>query len=898
MSTRRPPRLLEGALESLLPTGLSTEGTLGDLAEEFGYRAASRPLAARLWYAGQTLSLVVYQVILRKGRHQGQSLDSDRSPGSSQGLSGGPSPSGGLGESSRASALAAILADVRWALRMIVRHPGFALGVVLVLALGLGANTAVFSVVDGTFRNADWWAEPERALSLSPDAPFSFGQMEMYREETTAYRSVGGYVETAFALALPDGTSRSVNGVGISSDLFAELQAQPILGRSFTQDDSYFGVEAVVVVGTGLWHREFRGDPELIGQRIELSGIPHTVIGIQGPGALAPGGKAELWVPLIVDPRDDDYYRSQNLNAVGILADGATVQDAADELVAFNDGLTAMWPGFYPEGWSDEVERVVPANAEQRRMVSTPLLLLLGGTGLLLIVTALNVGNLLLGRAIQRQRELAVRASIGAGRGRIVGQLLVEGAVLTIPSLALGLMGAALGAPYIADLFVGEAIVAATPVATGPVLLFAGAVGLLAWCVLSGIPVAHFLSQGMSGLRGRTLGGIRVQQVLVSVQAGLATVLLVSATLLVQTVDNLRSVPLGFTPDGMLAVELSPTEDRIANPAAARDFYSRIAEAVEAVPGVQAAGVTGWLPLRTLAPPTPLNPEAAPIIPAEAVKVPMQLVDPGFFEALGVEAVEGRVLNADDQTDMPSAVVVNASLAERLWPEGNALGQRIAIDPHEWDRFVPVVGVIPDIRSGAIQEAAGPAIYTAIAEQPVRDLTVVLRAGGDLGAVAPLVRDAIEAADPLVPVRSVTTMQDVVKSAYAISWIVMGLLGVLAVLATALGAIGIYAVLVQHVAAGRREMGVRMALGAEPGQVVGLVVRSGLMLAGFGILAGSVMAAVGSRLLQSLLFGVSGLAPSAYLAPALTLGVAALLAAWIPALRAGRLAPAEVLRSE
>ncbi|HSM03410.1 MAG TPA: ABC transporter permease [Longimicrobiales bacterium] len=865
MSGHHPPRLVERALERMLPPGLATDGTLGDLAEEFDRRARRSHLAARVWYLGQAASLVLHHGA--RGR-QGPSAGTD------------------------------VWMDLRWSLRMFTRHPGFALGVVAVLGLGLGANAAVFSVVDGTFRNASWWSAPERTVTISPDAPFSFGQMELYREDTEAYRAVGGFVETAFALALPDGGSRSVNGVRISPALFGELAVQPVRGRGLAPEDAWIGVEPVVIVGTRLWHEVFGGDLDLVGGRVELGGVPHTVVGIQGAGGRAPGGLAELWVPLVVDPREDDYFRAQNLTVVGVLADGASPGDAQAELVAFNDGLTDMWPGFYPEGWSDGVERVAPANEVQRRMVATPLLLLLGGTGLLLLVTALNVGNLLLGRAIRRRRELAVRASIGAGRGRIVTQLLVEGAVLTLPAVLLGLWVAGLGAPFIADLFVGEAIVGAAPTRSAAVLAFVAAVGCGAWLVLSGIPIGNFLAHGMSGLRGNTLRGTRVQQTLVSVQAGLATILLVSATLLTRTVDNLRSVPLGFDPQGLVAIELSPTEDRIASPAAGRAFYGRIVDAVRAVPGVREAGVTGWLPLRKLAPTTPLNPEAEPVEPAQALKVPMQLVDPGFFAAMGIEPLEGRVLDARDQTDGPSAVVVNASLAALLWPDGNAVGQRIAIDPHDWRTFLPVVGVVPDVRSGAIKEAAGPAIYTAIAEQPVRDLTVVVRAGGDLAALGPALRSAIEAADPVVPVRSITRMTEVVRGAYAISWIVMGLLVVLAVLATGLGALGIYAVLAQHVAASRRDMGVRMALGAEPRAVVRHVVRSGVALAGAGVLAGCLGAALGTRLLRSMLFEVSALSPGAYLAPAVTLGVAAVLAAWIPALRAGRLAPAEVLRAE
>jgi len=273
--------------------------------------------------------------------------------------------------------------------------------------------------------------------------------------------------------------------------------------------------------------------------------------------------------------------------------------------------------------------------------------------------------------------------------------------------------------------------------------------------------------------------------------------------------------------------------------------------------------------------------------------------DAGFFEAFGVEPSAGRLLGPQDRAlDAPSAVVVNETLARLLWPSGAAVGQRIATDPHAWNTWAPVVGVVPDIRSGAIMGPIGPALYVSLAESPSRDVTLVIRTEGARNALIPMLRRAVREADPLVPIRSVAHMDDVVRAAYATSWVMMGLLIVLAVLATGLGAIGIYAVLAHHVALNKREIGVRMALGAQPGVVVRSVVGSGLVLAGIGIAVGSVAAAVSTRFLESLLFEVSALAPWAFVAPAVALGAAAALAAWVPAARAGRLPPAEVLRGD
>ena len=862
----KPPRILERLLELVLPPGLSGEGTLGDLAEEYARRAGRAPVGARLWYAGQVLSLVGYRL-----------------------TTGGGSTVAGRSD---------LVTDLRWSFRALLRHPAFSLGVTGVLALGLGASTAVFSVVDGTLRNAGAWSAPERTVAIWPDSRFSYGQLQLYRDEQSVYRTVGGYLELAYSVRTSDGDTRSVNGVAITPELFGELAVQPGHGRALTPDDAFVGAERVVVIGEELWTGIFGGRADIIGSRIEVAGSPATVVGIQGPGADAPGGRAELWFPHFMDPRDDDFWRAQNLSLVGVLADGASLDDAYQSLMAYTDRLSALYPMFFPPDFADGLASVSFADATQRREVSVPLLLLLGGTALLMVATALNVGSLLLARSIRRRRELGVRSALGATPGRIVRQLLVEGGLLTGLALMLGLTLAGRAGDWIARLFAGDPVVERSPVLSPAVLLFALGSAALAWVVLNGVPIGHFLRSHGQAMRGSVASSSTTQRALVTVQAALATLLLVSAALLVGTVDNLRRIPLGFEPSGLVAVELSPPEDRVESVAAARALYDRLLAAAASLPGVDAAGLTGWLPLRAEAPPAPINLESAPVDPARAVKAPMHRVDAGFFEALGVEASDGRLFGSEERADEPSGVLVNRSLADLLWPGGSPVGQRIAIDPHAWDRFVPVLGVVPDIRSGAITEPAGPALYVALAESPARDVTLVLRSSEDPARLIPSVRRTVSDVDPLVPVRSATSMGQVVRTAYATSWVMMGLLVVLACLATGLGALGVYAVLAHYVTSNRKAIGVRMALGAHPGAIVGGVVRSGLELAGIGVLVGCVAAALSTRLLRSVLFEIDALAPLAYVAPALALGLATVLAAWIPAQRAARLPPADVLRAE
>lgn len=864
MSERHPPRWLERITEWALPGGLSGQSTLGDLAEDFEVRARRSRARARLWYAAQAASVLLHRFLPGHGAARPESD---------------------------------LLMDVRWSIRIIRKHPVFALGVFAVLGLGLGANIAVFSVLDGTLENTRWWSDPERTVAIWPDREFSFGHTELYADHQNVYRSLGGYGELAFSLRTADGESQSVNGVVITPQLFRELAVQPMFGRALEDGDALFGVEPVVVIGEGLWRRAFGADTAILGSRIDVGGGSVTVVGVQGAHGHAPGGRAELWMPLVMDPRDDDFWKAQNLTMVGVLRSGADLDDAFDDLMAFTDLLSDLFPMFYPPGFANGLASVARADEAERRTISTPLLLLFAGTALLLVVTALNVGNLLLGRAIERRREFAVRASLGAGRGRIVRQLLVEGFVLTAIALVLGLFTASVGGRWLESLFIEEAVVVGSSVWSPSVLAFASGVSVLAWCVLNGVPIAHFVRSQRSGLNVSPDSGATVQRSLVTVQAALATLLLVAATLLVVTVDNLREVPLGFDPQRLVVIELSPPQDKVESPPVARALYDRLAGSAALLPGVRAAGLTGWLPLRTQAPTTPINLRSAPVDPRQAVRAPMHMVDAGFFEVFGIEPLAGRLLRSADRSSVPSAIVVNETLAKMLWPDGSAVGQMIAIDPHAWNRWAPVVGVVPDIRSGTITGPVSPALYVSLAESPSRDVTLVVRTT-DAASTMPALQRTIRDVEPLVPIRSVAEMGDVVRGAYSVSWVMMGLLIVLAGLATGLGAIGIYGVLAHHVALTKKEIGVRMALGAQPGVVVAGVVRSGLVLAGIGIAIGSVAAAVSTRFLESLLFEVSALAPGAFVAPALALAAAAALAAWIPAARAGRLPPAQVLRGD
>ncbi len=863
-----PWRWLERLLTRILPEGLSGESTLGDLAEEFDRRAATSLTLAHAWYAGQALSLMAYAVVAGNGTHSG-------------------------------TPQAAVL-DLRWTLRSMARHPGFTLGIAAVLGLGFGSNVAVFSVIDGTLQNSSEWSKPGRTYRVWPERNWSFGNLELFREDQTAYRTLGEYMEVAVALADAEGGSRSVNAVRMTPDLFGELDSQPILGRGLEDDDGFFGGERVVVIGAGLWTRAYGADPSIVGSTLMVNGAPTRVVGIQAPAGRAPGGRAELWLPLSMDPRDDDYFKAVDKVMIGVTRDGAGPLDAQADLDTFTARLSGMFPTFYPADWA-EGARVERANAALRRQIEAPLWLLLAGTGLLVVLTALNVGNLLLGRSIDRRRELAIRRSLGAGRGRIVRQLLVEGGVLTALGLGVGLAVAGGGSRSLARLFVDEPIVAAAGVTSPRVLLFGIALAGVAGLVLNAVPVLHFLRTTAGAGAGGTPGGsgLRMQRGLVTGQAAVATALLVSATLFVATVDRLRSVPLGFEAGGITVVELSPPADRVASTEAARAWTERLVERARALPEVRDAGLVSRVPLRHAPRRVGINPEANPEDPREALRAEMHVVDPGFFDVFQVDVVEGRAIDPRDVAlDSPSVVVINRAMADAYWPDGDAIGQRIAVDPHAWSRFVPIVGIVEDVRAGDLSGPMSPAFYVSLAEQPSPDISLIVRAEDTAARLAPALGAVVRSVDPLVAVRGVASMTDVVRAAYSTSWVLMGLLGLLAALATVLGALGMYAVLAHHVSSNSRAIGVRMALGAPREAVIAGIVRSGLRSVGLGVALGCIATLAAGRLLESVVVGAAPLAPSTFVMPVVALLGAATAAAWIPAARAGRLAPAEVLRSD
>lgn len=864
---RTPPRWLERVVAWLLGSSPWAESTVGDLAEGYhrmrGHRST---FASDLWYSLQVASVAVHRLASR---------DPD-APGTSAARPGGWN------------------ADLRWAVRSLVRRPLLSLTVVAVLALGLGANAAVFSVVDGTFRATEGWADEDRTLALWPGHTFSRGQLWVFRDDLGAFETVGAYRGEAFTVAMDGGTSSSVPGAWVSPDLFAALRVQPVLGRGFTAEDGEPGGASPVVVSHAFWTRELAEDPDVLGRRIEVNGAPRTIVGVQGRGGTTPAG-TEIWLPVVLDPSDPDFFPDITYSFVGILRSGETASAGQETLRAFGRRLADMFPFFYRPDYLQDAT-VALAAAEQRALVRTPLVLLMIGTGLLLVVAALNVGNALLARAVERREELAVRRALGAGRGRLVRQLATESLLIGGLGAALALVVAGPAADALIRLFPADVAMARSDWTSAPVLLFIAVASALAWAVLAGVPIGVFLASDGRAIKDRIGARAPSRSGLLVVQTALATVLLVSAGLLVRSVSNLRDVPLGFSPEAVASAQLSPPAAYLEDVSRLRSVQDEIVRRAEALPEVSAAGMTSFLPLEELPPTQPVQAEDERIEVNEAIRADFFVTDAGFFGAMGITMEAGRLFGTTEDTGRPSGVIVNRALADRLWPGQDPVGRTLAFDPHAWDRFVPVIGVVEDFRVEGLIGPERPAIFVSRSEQPTRRTTLVVRASTGAEVVAPSLRRLVAETDGSVAVGRVRGLGDVVRDAYGSAWVTMGLLSSLAVLATLLAALGVNAALGNHVARSRREIAIRLTLGAGRAGEVRRVLESGLRPALLGVVVGSALAVGALRLLQALLFGVDGTSPGAWIIPGATVIVAASLAGLSPALRAGRTSPADILR--
>jgi predicted permease len=800
--------------------------------------------------------------------------------------------------------------DVRYGARLLRRAPGFAAVAIATLALAIGANTAILSVVYGILIRPLPYADAGRLVVLlhrkgNPVSPANFLD---WQARARSFERMGA-AEYWTPNLLGGDSPTKLWALRLTPEILPLLGVRPALGRVFTEAEAAGG--KVVVIGDGLWRRRFGSDPAAVGKTISLDGAAHTIVGVMPPGfRFAPfwATQAELWAPLDLRPRAARRDAS-SLRVFARLRPGVSLGAARQEVAAITGALEREFPG------TNREVNVIPLQEKVVGDVRPILLVLVGAVALVLLLACANVATMLLARSSVRRREMALRAAIGASRARTLRQLLTESLVL---AAAGGAAGVALGAwglrvlialappelPRLADVRVDPAVLLVTLSAS---LLTGVIFGLAPALQGSAARLQDALKEGGGAGTGRETGWLR--RVLVGAEVAIALVLLVGAGLMVRSLLALQSIDPGFDPRGVVAMEVSVAGTPQAASGRRLVLYPQILERLRALPGVRAAGAINHLPIAGDSWGFPYRVEGRPVPrPGESPVAIYRAVLPGYFAAMRLPILRGRDVAASDGPDAPGIVLVNEFLAKRVWPGEDPIGKRLAFDgTDDAPAWVTVVGVVKnDVRAEWRDEPDDEIFLAALQRKGLMEsahpqesyLTFVARTDGDPAALAPSLRSAVWGLDRSLPISEVQTMERVVSLATARERFQTLLLAVFAMTAAILAAIGIYGVMSFTIAKRTREIGVRMALGAGRGDVLRLIVGQGMSVALFGAAAGLAGALLLTRLMRGLLYGVGPGDPITYAAVAVILLAIALAANYVPARRAARIDPIEALRRE
>ncbi|NTX58279.1 ABC transporter permease [Myxococcus sp. CA039A] len=800
--------------------------------------------------------------------------------------------------------------DLRYALRTLGKSPGFTLVAVLALALGIGANSAVFSVVNGVLLRPPPFAEPERLVHVwgnyaRSDLKDIWVSVPEYRDYLTmpkSFSSVGAYVESDITLTGGDVPER-LTVMFSTASLFPTLGVAPALGRTFSHEEETPGRERVLVLTDKLWRTHFARDPRVLGRVLQLDGNAYTVVGVLPPGVEYPAG-TDMYAPFAPTPAQaaEDVRGNHYLSMVGRLKPGVTLEAARADMARVGQEMETLYASSYGGyGWAISVKSL---EDEVVGRVRGTLWLLLGAVGFVLLVACGSVANLLLARAAARGREVSIRAALGAGRGRLLAQFLTESFALSALGGALGLLLAVWGTDALVAM-VGDGLPRAEKVGLDAAsVFFTLGVSLLTGLVFGLAPALHAsrtdlsatMREGSRGTEGRNAGWLRSG--LVVTQVALALVLLVGAGLFLRSFQALTQVEAGFTPEGVLTGQLSLPAARYARPEDQRAFQQELLRRVQVLPGVESAGVTNRLPLggRT---DTSFDIEGRMRAPGEIwPAVETRFASADYLRTLRVRLRDGRMLQETDGPDAAGALVINQTFANLYWPRGNALGQRLKL--HRPDaKWATVVGIVDDLREWGLDKPARPTAYYSVAQTPLSNLHLAVRAkSGHPESLRTAIEAEVLALDGQLPWFNVASMVQRVDESISSRRLTAVLMGLFASTALLLAALGISGVIGYAVARRTREMGIRMALGATKSDVLSLVLRQGLTLAGLGVGLGLVLSLVLARLLSTLLFGVTAYDPWTFVGVAALLSGVALGATWLPAHRATRVDPIIALKAE
>ncbi|MFL6227276.1 MAG: ABC transporter permease [Pyrinomonadaceae bacterium] len=797
--------------------------------------------------------------------------------------------------------------DVRYGLRALRKSPGFTLVALLALGLGIGANTAIFSVINAVLLRPLPYQNPDRIVTIEKADPekgvpgITSVQYLAWREQNKAFEQLGAFSNDNINLT-GGGEPERVSCALVSANFFPLFGVRPAQGRAFLPEEDAPGRDREVVISHSFWLRRYGGDPSLVGKSVTLNDASYTVVGIMPEGFCYPAGY-DIWMPLALNPAEEGARRMTLVEVVARLKPGVSLEGGRAELDVIGARLAAG------EMAEPTELRVTPLQQQLVGSLRPVLLVVFGAVGLVLLIACANVANLQLARTAARERELAIRAALGASRRRLARQLVTESAVLGLLGGALGLL---LSAWFISPLvaLIPESI-AGSVQGVGQIkpdagaLCFTFAVSCLTVFVFGVAPALQgskpnlnaSLKEAGGGRLALGRGGLR--RAFVVLEIALTFVLLVGASLLVRSFDRLTHVDAGFNPGNVLTMRIDLPRSRYALPAQSRNFYQQLLERVAALPGVRSAGVINHRPFDGFSMVARLGIEGAPPASAEVERpIPVGVVSPDYFRALGIPIVGGRGLTGEDTTDSMKVALANQSFARRFGARGDVVGKRVSVGCQQQELCRTIVGVVGDVRQEGLSREPTPELYVPYTQGLIAGMTLVVKTDSDPSGFVNAVRGQVLAIDKEQPVSGVRTLAQYADEATARTRSLMMLLLGLAGLALLLASLGIYGVVSYAVTQRTREIGIRMALGARAGDVLRLVLGQGLKLTLLGLALGLAGAAALTRLMTRLLYGVSASDPAAFLVVTVFLGAVALLACYVPARRATRVDPMIALRHE
>lgn len=809
--------------------------------------------------------------------------------------------------------------DLVYAVRNLRKSPGYATVTILTLALGIGANTAIFSVVNGVVLKPLPFPEPERLIYITSQFPtLGFEQFWVsapefieFRDRTRSFESVGAYSAGAVNLGAQD-QPRRVNSAVVTSELMPVLGVQPIRGRMFTREDTLPGAEDVAVLSNELWRTAFSGDERIVGQILQVDGTPTRVVGIMPPGYDIHDQKVELWLPLTLDPANPGGRGSHFLYLVGRLKKDVSLAQAHADL----ETMLQQWPELNAKTHTpNQKTHRIRFDGLQEDMIGSirkSLWVLQGAVGFVLLIACANLANLLLARAESRQREFAIRSALGAGRGTILRQFLTEGILL---SLVGGAVGAALGYGALRALLLADpdGIPRSADISLDPtVLLFTLVVSIVTGVLFGMAPIFGLRQQAVtmtlkeSGQRSTAnVNRARLRSVLVAAEVALAVVLVIGAGLLLRSFWNLLSVDAGFNRAKLTTFGLVLPTTTYATPQSRADFFQRLTTQLAGIPGVQGTAAMSGLPPQRQVNANDTDFEgytAPPDGPFENVDY-YQRVTVDYLETMGIPLRDGRAFTQGDITG-PPVVLVNETLARTFYKDQSPIGRRLRVSFNDEAPWFTIVGIVKDVKQGGLESKTGTELYFLNEQGPrvnnfaVRNMNIVVRSELPLDSLAPQIRRVVHSMDPTLPIVRLRTMDDVFGASVSRPRLLMQLLGTFAALALLLAAVGTYGILSYTVSERRKEIGIHMALGATRGNVLGRILGQGLRLTGAGLVAGLGASFLLTRLLQTQLFNVKPTDPMTMAAVTASIAVVALIACYLPAARATRVDPMVVLRDE